>query len=471
MAIAGLLALAWRQPYARFVLSTVEPMVSAIVRRPHLAARRDVVRSFPIPRGSGRIVPWVAPPEFRRANVVVLMLESIPWSRLFGPEARPEPTPQLLDLSRQSVVFARLRDGHALRLRPDLDPRLAPSAQVRTSRLLHRSLRIRALSSGISSGRSDTGPRSSPARTRTGATCGASCSPRGSTSSATPPTGPRHRAAMVLVEGLEATPVDAFLAWVSEDTARPFVAYLNFQATHYPYVVPPGEPEPYQPSTIDFPTTFLDYPRDRIGVMENRFHNALAYVDRQTARVVRGLESAGIWENTALLVVSDHGEAFYEHGLPTHGTTLYEEQVRTAMFLRLPGTPPRVVESPVSVLDAVPVIVRALGLPPHGNFQGRDDILEPGYDGSRRLLPFTIQGITREDGLLAGDWKYIVNRDRGELALFDLAADPGEQRNLAATDPERRTKLGSELDDILAGQLAYYRDRGWDSGFFPPVLP
>ena len=475
VAIAGLLALAWRQPYARYVLTAVEPTVSAIVRVVHTPPHDAIARRpfVPDPVRERRIVPWVAPPGFRRANVVVLMLESIPWSRLFGPEARPESTPQLLDLSRQSVVFSR---AYATATHSDY-------AQTSILASLHpRKFERHDYFTDLSYPRTLLWDLFRPLGYRTAVF---SCQNEnwGNMRSflVTPgldlfrhspdwPEAPR-RGDGPESKVFESTPVDAFLDWVAEDTARPFAVYLNFQATHYPYVVPPGEPEPYQPSTIDFPTTFLDYPRDRIGVMENRFHNALAYVDRQTARVVRGLEAAGIWENTALLVVSDHGEAFYEHGLPTHGTTLYEEQVRTAMFLRLPGTPPRVVESPVSVLDAVPVIVRALGLPPHGNLQGRDDILEPGYDGSRRLLPFTIQGITREDGLLAGDWKYILNRDRGELALFDLAADPGERTNLAATDPERRTKLGSELDDLLAGQLAYYRDRGWESGFYPPALP
>ena len=67
-------------------------------------------------------------------------------------------------------------------------------------------------------------------------------------------------------------------------------------------------------------------------------------------------------------MVADHGEAFYEHRLPTHGTTLHEEQVRTAMLLRLPDQAARTIEEPVSVLDAVPTIWRAAGWPAHGNF-------------------------------------------------------------------------------------------------------
>src|SRR6185436_410781 len=141
------------------------------------------------------------------------------------------------------------------------------------------------------------------------------------------------------------------------------------------------------PAAIDFPATFFSHPREKTPVMENRFHNALAYVDRQAGRLIDGLRAAGAWDRTVLLVVSDHGEAFYEHGLPTHGTTLHDEQVRTAMLLRLPDRPGRVVDEPVSVLDALPAIVHHLGLPEHGNFQGHGDILAPDYTAAGRGFP------------------------------------------------------------------------------------
>ena len=227
----------------------------------------------------------------------------------------------------------------------------------------------------------------------------------------------------------------------------------------------------YEPSAIDFPTTFLSYPADKIPVMENRFYNALHTVDTAVGEVVDALQAAGVWERTVLLVVSDHGEAFYEHGVPTHGTTLLEEQVRTAAFLRLPGEPPGVVTEPVSVLDLVPAVAKYLGLPPHGNFQGRADILDPSYTARSRPFLFTIQGITQEDALLADDWKLLENRDRRERALFDLATDPGELKNLAGSEPARLAALDRQLAELLADQLAYYRDRGWESGWYPPKLP
>lgn len=476
VALAGLLTLAWRQPYARYVLTEVAPGTSWVTRQ--LSGARTMggapARTFRAdPARHREIVPYAAPAEFRRANVVVLMLESIPWSRLFGPAARPGSTPRLLDLAVGSTIFHR---AYATATHSDY-------AQTSILASLHpRKFEHHDYFNDLSYPRTLLWDLFRPLGYRTAVF---SCQNEGWGNMEAFLESPglelfRHSPdwpdAQRRGEGaeskvFEATPVNAFLGWARAAPAKPFVAYLNFQATHYPYVVPPGEPEPFQPSAIDFPTTFLSYPLDKIGVMENRFHNALAYVDRQAGRLVDGLKAAGVWENTVLLVVSDHGEAFYEHGLPTHGTTLHEEQLRTAMFVRLPGAAPADVAEPVSVIDALPAIARFLGLPEHGNFQGRSDVLEPSYRAAGRAFPVTIQGMTREDGLLLDDWKLIVNWDRGERALFDLARDPGERDNRFASEPARAAELDRILSRLVLDQLAYYRERGWEGGYYPPRLP
>jgi arylsulfatase A-like enzyme len=479
VALAGLLTLAWRQPYARFVLSEVVPETSWIARQftgaRTLGGAPD--RAFvPDPARHRRIVPYIAPAEFARPNVLVVMLESIPWARLFGPLARPESTPRLLTFAGESVNFSRAyatathSDYAQTSILASLHPRKFEQHDYFTDLTYPRTLfwdlfQPLGYRTALFSCQNE-GWGNMAAFLRTPALETFRHSPDW-------PSAPR-RGDGSESKVFESTPVSAFLAWVDAAPARPFAAYLNFQATHYPYVVPPGEPEPFAPSAIDFPTTFLSYPLDKIPVMENRFHNALAYVDRQFGRLIDGLATSGVLENTVFVVVSDHGEAFYEHGIPTHGTTLHEEQLRTAMFIRVPGLAPRTVEAPVSVLDAVPSIVAALGLPEHGNFQGRSDVLSPSYDGqiaAARGLPFTIQGMTREDGILLGDWKLIVNWSRGERALFDLARDPDERANLAAANPARVADLDRELARLALEQLAYYRDRGWERGYYPPRLP
>ena len=479
VAVAAILLLCWRYPYARYATWTLAPETSWIARRlagdlPGSPGGRTPKQAFvPDPATLGTIGTWRPPRSFRRDNVVVLMLESVPWSRLFGPLARAEATPRMNALAAESIVFAR---AYATATHSDY-------AQTSILAALHpRKFERHDYFIDLAYPRTLIWDLLRPAGYRTAMF---SCQNEGwgnmQAFLLTPglelfrhspdwPAAPR-RGDGAESKVFEPTPVAAFGDWLEGVRGGPFLAYLNFQATHYPYVIPPDAAPLYQPSTIDFPTTFLSYPTDRIPVMENRFYNALHTVDTAVGEVVDRLRAAGVWDHTVLLVVSDHGEAFYEHGIPTHGTMLLEEQIRTAAFLRLPNEPARVVTEPVSVLDLVPAVASFLELPPHGNFQGRADILAPGYSAKGRPLLLTIQGITREDAVLEDDWKLLLNHDRRELALFDLARDPGELHNLAATEPARLAALRQRLESLLAAQLAYYRDRGWESGWYPPKLP
>ncbi|MEO8275926.1 MAG: sulfatase-like hydrolase/transferase [Thermoanaerobaculia bacterium] len=478
LAIAGLGLTGWRYPYAGVVTGSLIPETSWVARNffssPARGESGKPSSAFASSAAqNARIGSYVAPAQFRRENVVVILLESVPWSRLFGPEARVDATPRLHALAAESTVFARAyatathSDYAQTSILASLHPRkfdhhdyFRDLAYPRT--LLWDLLQPLGYRTALFSCQNESWGNMKAFLQTPGLEL--------FRHSPDWPDAPR-RGEGAESKVFEATPVAIFREWLGTTGDRPFLASLNFQATHYPYVIPPGTAPRYEPSTIDFSTTFLSYPADRIPVMENRFYNALASVDAAVGDVVDALIASGKWDRTVLLVVSDHGEAFYEHGMPTHGTMLLEEQVRTAALLRLPGEPARVVTQPVSVLDLVPSVVQFLGLPAHGNFQGRSDVLAPGYSAQQRAFLMTIQGITQEDGVLLDDWKLLRNYDRREEALFDLASDPQEQVNLAGTRPEKRTELEKELDRLLGLQLNYYREQDWQLGWYPPKLP
>ncbi len=480
IALAALLVLCWRYPYARYVARTLAPDTTWVARQwssdGSSAGSADSAPQsafVPDPARHGRIGAWAAPQNFRRDNVVVIMLESVSWSRLFGPLARPESTPRINALAAESIVFAR---AYATATHSDY-------AQTSILAALHpRKFKGHDYFIDLDYPRTLIWDLLQPLGYRTAVF---SCQNEGwgnmQAFLKTPgielfrhsPDWPRaeRRGDGPESKVFEAAPVAAFTDWLREAPERPFLAYLNFQATHYPYVIPPDSVPLYSPSEIDFPMTSLSYPTEKIPLMENRFYNALHTVDSAVGEVVDALVAAGVWERTVLVLVSDHGEAFYEHGVPAHGTMLFEEQIRTAALLRLPGGEARVLGEPVSVLDLVPTVAHFLELPPHGNFQGRSDILDPGYSARGRPFPFTIQGITQEDALLLDDWKLLINLDRRERMLFELTADPGEQTNLDTTRPEKDAELSAQLYALLHDQLVYYHERGWKLGWYPPKLP
>ena len=150
---------------------------------------------------------------------------------------------------------------------------------------------------------------------------------------------------------------------------------------------------------------------------------------------------------------------------------MHEEQLRVPMLALLPGAQPRRVSEPVSTLDLLPSLYRRLGLLRRPELQGHDGIFDPGYRADGRVLCFSIQGMTREDGCVVDGWKLLANHDRREAALFDLTTDGFELHNLAQVAPERVRNLHAHLADFFEPQLGYYGARGWEDGWGPPVLP
>ena len=439
-------------------------------RPPDLAAGR------PLEIGGGpreEISPYRPEPRRELPNVVLVMLESVPWKRTFLAGARPGATPRLEELAAESVVFSRAyttsthSDYAQMAILSSLHPRKYNRhdtySRIEYPRtLLWDALRPAGYTTAMFSCQNERwGNMLNYLDTPGLEVLRHSLDwPRA-----------RRRGRGIESKVFEETPVREWQRWRRAFPAEPFFTYFNFQANHFPYELPSDEERPYAPHELDFRASFLGYPRDKVPVMLNRFYNAARYADAQLGEVVDTLRASGQWQRTVLIVVSDHGEAFYEHGMPTHGTSVLEEQVRSLWLIRAPGLAPRTIDEPVTLLDLAPTLLRLLGLPPHGNFQGRGDVLEPGYTARRRPLFFTLQGLTFEDAVLVDGWKYVVNWDRRARALYNLRDDPDESVDLIDSRGDRALALDELLRGFLGGQLAYYDGRLWEEGLYPPRLP
>lgn len=422
-----------------------------------------------LPPTGAPIEPYTPEPRPEAPNVLLVMLESIPGQLFFEPEVAAA-MPNVVRLASESIHFTRPyapsvhSDYAQMAILSSLHPRKYPRHDFYRALPYPRTLVWDALA---------------PAGWRTAMfSCQNEAWGNMLSYLATPgielirhspdwPLAP-HKGRGTESKVFEETVVRAWREWLDElDDGSPWFAYLNFQAPHFPYEIPPAAERPFRPDEIDFPASYLHYPRDEIPVIRNRFLNAVHYSDRWLGEVVAELERRGELDETWLVVVSDHGEAFYEHGQPTHGTTLHEEQVRSLLLARIPGAEPRSVEAPVGLLDLLPSLTRELGLPVHGNFQGASDIFVPDYSADGRPFYFTIQGMTAEDGILLDDWKYTINWQTGREQLFDLATDPAESRNLIGDEPERALALATALERFLNRQLTYYDRALWRTGFYP----
>jgi membrane-anchored protein YejM (alkaline phosphatase superfamily) len=153
---------------------------------------------------------------------------------------------------------------------------------------------------------------------------------------------------------------DDFLGFLGS-VRRPFFGFLFYDASHGFYQYPPAfERFRPVPSSGDYVRLAAKNP-SLSGPLFNRYRNALGYVDSQIERVIRGLESRGVLDNTLVFITGDHGEEFGERGYRGHGGAFDRYQTSTVMVAHLPGEPARQVRRLTSHLDVVPTILERLG--------------------------------------------------------------------------------------------------------------
>jgi arylsulfatase A-like enzyme len=172
-----------------------------------------------------------------------------------------------------------------------------------------------------------------------------------------------------------------------------------------------------------------------------------------------------------LFITGDHGEALTEHGYLAHSGYLFEESIRVPLVIGGASGYEAAGGGAVQLVDIAPTILSLLGLPPHGNYQGRAIVQPEGT--TRRLPPATIfttaQIFAREDMVIVWPWKYVEDDRGNEARLFDLSRDPAERNDLVTREPERRRALRRCLDEFRDSQLTYFADGSdYQSKFFPP---
>ncbi len=188
--------------------------------------------------------------------------------------------------------------------------------------------------------------------------------------------------------------------------------------------------------------------------------------DRTVGAILDALEARGLLEHAVLVVTSDHGEELAEHGGWDHGHTLYEEQLRIPLLLRLPGDESggRRPGAPVSLLDVMPTLLAIAGAPTSSGLLGRD-LRDPApVDGAPPLLVSGVKSRTGLHAIQSGRHKFVFDEDGGVGRLYDRQADPAERRDLSRQRPETRTTLERQLARLRADAA---RDRFGDAPRVP----
>jgi arylsulfatase A-like enzyme len=209
------------------------------------------------------------------------------------------------------------------------------------------------------------------------------------------------------------------------------------------------------------------------------YDNSIHWTDRVMAELTRVLTERDLLKRTLIVIVSDHGEAFLEHGSEGHAKNLYGEVTETPFILSLPFSlePGWVVDTPSQNVDVWPTLFDLLGLPQPDESDGRSllpDILaaasgaHPPPDERPRISHLdrhwgrTEQAPSPTMAVTLGQYRGITSGAKAEtFELYDLVNDPGESRNLAEREPEKSAELMSKLSK--------YRDESTSLWITPEV--
>jgi len=245
--------------------------------------------------------------------------------------------------------------------------------------------------------------------------------------------------------------------WLAAHQNQRFFAYVHFREPHFPYDPPPpfdtrfGPDGPVPKSARRDMRWITDVNQGRRPLSpEEREHlvrlydGNLAFADQEVGAIRAGFEAAGLWDRTVVIVAADHGEGLFEHGWIGHNVQLFEESIHIPLIVRFPagrGPAGRRVSALVDLLDVAPTIADLFGVLGQGGsgeaFQGRS--LLPaiaGAPGKTAVLARTVWDRPRYT-LRDERFKFYYDTRSGEERLVDLAADPGERRDVALEQPVR----------------------------------
>ena len=232
-----------------------------------------------------------------------------------------------------------------------------------------------------------------------------------------------------------------------------FMLYLHYMDVHQ-YA--------YDEASAKFGTSYSDV-----------YDNSIAWVDRNIGTILKALQERDLQRKTLIVVASDHGEGFREHGSEGHAKTLYREVADVPLIMSLPFVlrPGVVVPEMVANIDIWPTVLELVGLPPLPSADGRSlvplveaaakgekaDFDRPAFAeldrswGRPQAEPDPVVSVT-EKSLRA--IQPTAPAKRKDAELYDTSTDPWEKRNIAETGPNGDRKLPPDLAKLVDDYLA-----------------
>ncbi len=233
------------------------------------------------------------------------------------------------------------------------------------------------------------------------------------------------------------------LAWLNQHPRGPFFLWVHLYDAHDPY-------DPPEPFKSRYPSAPYD--------------GEVAYVDSVMGWFLSQLRSRGLYENSVIAVMSDHGEALGEHGELTHGVFLYDETIHVPLLIKLPHevSGGKRIDRRVGLVDVLPTLLQAVGVPIPQDIQGESMLpfmktLRAGAGGKAVPAPPERPAYAESDyphrtfgwsalhSLRTGKYLFIA---APHPELYDQVVDPQADHNLASSSEAVAATLAGQLESF-----------------------
>jgi arylsulfatase A-like enzyme len=242
--------------------------------------------------------------------------------------------------------------------------------------------------------------------------------------------------------------------WLFKNKDRKLFLFVHYTEPHDPYVYHRDFDEGYD----DFDPEF--YPNGSHRKKIKKYDTEIGFVDHYVGELIGKIKEYGLYEDSLIIFLADHGESFGEHDYYGHGRRLYNSGLHVPLVVKLPGSEAKDTEISrnVSLLDVAPTILSLLDFPVPEDMEGEDLF---GEDGGDRVLYFECyRGAVHRGrektfrlkvepvryGLLRDDFKLIF--DKGYEA-YDLAGDRFEHTNIYKNPDKKYAEMTSFLESFM----------------------
>lgn len=239
---------------------------------------------------------------------------------------------------------------------------------------------------------------------------------------------------------------DTAVAWVEKSHNDEFFLFLNYFDPHTPYSPPANFVKPFLPRTKS------DFKKMSVIEKDMLFYDGeILYMDYCVGEFLETLKAKNLYDSALIIITSDHGELFGEHGTSGHGKYLWQEEIHVPLFIKYPTgeESPKHLDLRLQLTDIFPLICKRLGIKIPAGVQGdAPPVIEhPVLAEAYPLELMTPDGEWR--AIFEGDFKFLWN-SKGNHQLINLRNDPKEKVNLMKQQAPKGAEMLTKMEQYIA---------------------